>query len=173
MLAQTFWKTVVADRTDFLSRLMTLLNEHRIRYCVIGGQGVNAYVEPVVSLDLDLVIATGQIENAERLLGKEFIIERFPHSLNVSAPGSDLRAQIQTDPRYLPFVERASVHDILGLAMPVARVEDVLQGKLWAVQDPERRSSKRQKDLADIARLIEAYPALRQQVPPDVLKRLL
>jgi hypothetical protein len=91
----------------------------------------------------------------------------------VSAPGSDLRAQIQTDPRYFPFVERASMHDVLGLTMPVARVEDVLQGKLWAVQDSERRSSKRQKDLADIARLLEAYPALRRQVPADVLKRLL
>jgi hypothetical protein len=173
MLAQTFWKTVTADRTDFLTRLLTLLKEHRIRYCVIGGQGVNAYVEPVVSLGLDLVIATGQIKDAERLLGEEFTIEPFPHSLNVSAPGSDLQAQIQTDPRYFPFVERASTHDVLGLSMPVARVEDVLQGKLWAVQDAERRSSKRQKDLADIARLLEAYPALRQQVPADVLKRLL
>ncbi len=31
---------------------------------------------------------------------------------------------------------------------------------------------KRQKDLADIARLLEAYPALRERVPPEVLSRL-
>jgi hypothetical protein len=36
-----------------------------------------------------------------------------------------------------------------------ARVEDVLQGKVWAVQDSSRRGSKRQKDLADIARILE------------------
>jgi hypothetical protein len=59
------------------------------------------------------------------------------------------------------------------LRLPVAPVEDVLQGKLWAVLDPARRASKRQKDLADIARLLEAYPDLRDQVPSEVLAKLL
>jgi hypothetical protein len=51
-------------------------------------------------------------------------------------------------------------------------VWDILRGKVWAAPDPTRRASKRQKDLADIARLLEAYPALRAQVPPDLLDRL-
>jgi hypothetical protein len=55
----------------------------------------------------------------------------------------------------------------------VARLEDVLQGKIWAAQDPTRRGSKRQKDLADIARLVESYPDLRRQVPVDILNRLI
>ena len=55
---------------------------------------------------------------------------------------------------------------------PRARIEDVLQGKVWAAQDLTRRSSKRQKDLADIARLLEARPDLRALVPGDVLARL-
>jgi hypothetical protein len=33
-----------------------------------------------------------------------------------------------------------------------------------------RRSSKR-KDLLDTERIVDAYPALRDQVPPDVLDR--
>lgn len=173
MRAETFWRTVVADQTDFLGRLIALLTEHRIRYCVLGGQGVNAYAEPVVSLDLDIVIAVDQQTIAERLLGQEYTVERFPHSLNVSAPGSDLRVQIQTDPRYEPFVDRASVREVLGLRLQVARLEDVLQGKTWAALDPERRPSKRQKDLADIARLLEAHPTLRPQVPAEILSRLL
>ena len=139
---------------------------------MLGGQGVNAYAEPVVSLDLDIVIAVDQLPKAEHLLGQEFSIERFPHSLKVSAAGSDLRVQIQTDPRYEAFLARATVHDILGIRLPVASLEDVLQGKIWAVLDPARRSSKRQKDLADIARLLEAYPHLRQRVPAEVLSRL-
>jgi hypothetical protein len=162
----------VADQSDFLSRVIGLLNEQGIRYCVLGGQGVNAYAEPVVSLDLDIVIAVDQLPKVEQLLGREFRIDRFPHSLNVSAAGSDLRVQIQTDPRYEAFLARATVRDILGLPLPVASVEDVLQGKIWAVLDPTRRPSKRQKDLADIARLLEAYPELRQSVPADVLARL-
>ena len=55
----------------------------------------------------------------------------------------------------------------------MARLEDVLQGKLWSVMDPERRASKRQKDLADISRVLEAYPKLRAQVPKEILSRLL
>jgi len=172
MRAQAFWRAVVADQADLLSRLIELLTEHGIRYCVLGGQGVNAYAEPLVSLDLDIVIALDQLPEAERLLGQQFSIERFPHSLNVSATGSDLRIQIQTDPRYEPFLVRATVREVLGLRLPVASLEDVLQGKVWAVLDPARRPSKRQKDLADIARLLEAYPHLRQRVPADVLARL-
>jgi hypothetical protein len=57
--------------------------------------------------------------------------------------------------------------------LPVASLEDVLQGKVWAVLDPTRRASKRQKDLADIARLLETYPHLRQEIPAEVLARLL
>jgi hypothetical protein len=170
--ALVFWKAVLEDRVDFLDRLIGLLRDHGIRFCLVGGQAVNAYAEPVVSLDLDIVIAVDQLEESERLFREAFVVERFPHSLNVSASGSDLRVQIQTDPRYMPFVDRATLREVLGLRLPVAAAEDVLQGKLWAVMDETRRSSKRQKDLADIARLLESDPSLRRHVPAEVLARL-
>ena len=47
-----------------------------------------------------------------------------------------------------------------------------MAGKLSAYADPQRRASKRQKDLADIARLIESHPALRSRVPEAILKRM-
>jgi hypothetical protein len=172
MRGHTFWKIVVADGADLLDRLLGLLSDLGIRYCLVGGQAVNAYVEPVVSLDLDLVVAADELPRLEARLRETFIVERFAHSLNVSVAGSDLRVQIQTDSRYAPFVDRAEIREVLGLRLPVARLEDLLQGKLWAVTDPTRRPSKRQKDLADIARLLEAYPAFRDRVPADVLARL-
>ena len=49
-------------------------------------------------------------------------------------------------------------------AVPVATVEDLLQGKIWAFQDATRRGSKRQKDLVDIARLIETQPELSARI---------
>jgi hypothetical protein len=171
--ALAYWKAVTSDKAGFLDRVVALLVESGLRYCVIGGQAVNAFVEPVVSLDLDLAVATSDVEPAEQLLRRHFRVERFPHSVNVSMPGSDLRVQLQTDPRYAAFVGAAVEREVLGLRLPVARLEDVLQGKVWAAQDPTRRPSKRQKDLADISRLLEAYPGLRSGVPEDVLSRLI
>jgi hypothetical protein len=172
MRAHAFWKAIAVDRSGLLERLTGFLAEHAIRYCVVGGQAVNAYVDPLVSLDLDLAVAAGQAATLEPLLRSAFRVERFPHSVNVSLPGSDLRVQFQTDPRYASFVERASAREVLGVMLPVAHVEDVLRGKVWAAQDASRRPSKRQKDLADIARLIEARPELRGDVPADVLSKL-
>ncbi len=51
MQALAFWKAVTLDQANLLERLIDLLDENEIRYCVIGGQGVNAYIEPLVSLD--------------------------------------------------------------------------------------------------------------------------
>jgi hypothetical protein len=173
MQALAYWKTVTTDHAGFLDSIVALLSEANVRYCLIGGQAVNAYVEPVVSLDLDIAVATEDLGATETLLREHYKVTRFPHSVNVSIAGSDLRVQLQTDPRYAAFVGRASVREVLGLSFPVAAVDDVLQGKVWAAQDPERRPSKRQKDLADISRLLEAHPELRPSVPQDVLARLI
>ena len=172
MQALTFWKTITMDQSNLLENLISLLNEQGIRFCVIGGQAVNAYVEPLVSLDLDLAVAVDQLEQVEALLELHFDLKRFPHSLNIAMSGSDLRVQIQTDERYSSFIEQAVVRTVLGLELPVASVEDVLQGKIWAALDPERRGSKRQKDLADIARILEKYPELRLKVPQEIRARL-
>jgi len=172
MRSLAFWKAVVADKANFLESLIGLLEERGVRYCAIGGVAVNAYVEPVVTEDLDLVVAVDQIESVESLLREHFSVKRFPYTLNVSAPDSNLRVQIQTDPCYAGFAERASPREVLGLTLPVATLEDVLQGKVWAAMNPERRASKKKKDLLDIFRLLEAYPQLRDRVPAEVLALL-
>jgi hypothetical protein len=173
MQALAFWRTVTADHAGFLDRFLAVLNESGAAYCIVGGQAVNAYVEPVVSLDLDVVVAAEGLPAAHAALARDFRVERFPHSLNVSEPGSDLRVQLRTDPRYAEFVGRAEPRDVLGLTFPVAQLEDVLQGKGWAASDASRRPSKRQKDLADISRLLELRPELRSRVPGELLARII
>jgi len=42
-----------------------------------------------------------------------------------------------------------------------------------AALDADRRQSKRRKDLADIARIIEISPELRSRVPAELLSKLL
>ena len=63
MRASTFWKTVTMDHSNLLENLIKLLKKHEIRFCVIGGQAVNAYAEPLVSLDLDLADIARILEN--------------------------------------------------------------------------------------------------------------
>ncbi len=85
---------------------------------------------------------------------------------------SDLRLQVQTDERYPPFVDHAELREVLGKMLSVAAIEDVLQVKIWAAMDPARRSSKRLKDLSDIARILEVRPDLMDRLPDEIKQRL-
>jgi hypothetical protein len=130
-------------------------------------------VEPVVSLDLDVVAAAENVDaicNEAKKLGLK--IEQFEHSVNLTSPNSDIRIQLQQDPRYQTFVPNADGRNVLGYTMRVARVEDVLQGKVWAYSDKTRRKSKRQKDLADIFRIVEKFPQLEASLPQTIQEEL-
>jgi hypothetical protein len=169
MTGKTFWNRVVNGQTDAVALLLNLLKQTGAGYCVIGGLAVNAYAEPVVSLDLDIVIVTDKVQAlCEAARSNGIKVEQFEHSINLSVSGSDLRIQIQTDPRYQEFIPRAAPQNVLGYTMAVAALEDVLRGKIWAYRDEQRRKSKRQKDLADILRVIETHPELKGQIPPDI-----
>jgi len=67
-------------------------------------------------------------------------------------------------------VMKMSFRSVLGYEMKVAGIEDVLQGKIWAYSDEQRRKSKRHKDLSDITRLTEEYPYLSDQLPLSIRK---
>jgi hypothetical protein len=139
-------------------------------WCLIGGLAVNTYVEPVYTLDADLVVvASGLQELAANLRHQGFAIEEHEHSLNAQGAGSELRIQFTTDPRYQAFPQRAVDATVLGVAVKVASLEDTTQGKLWAYSDPNRRFSKRKKDELDLIRLAEAWPALRTMYPGALL----
>lgn len=173
MTGKEFINSVAHGKTDIIQTLLDILVEKGCRYCVIGGLAVNAYVDPVVSLDLDIVASVDDIESVCALFVQRGLkVERFEHSVNISSPDSELRIQLQTDSRYQEFLTRACVREVLGYKMSVASLEDVLRGKLWAYSDQERRRSKRQKDLADILRILEAYPELEKNVPESIRKKL-
>ena len=110
-------------------------------------------------------------DETERLLMKAekyFRIERFPHSINLNTTKSDLRIQVQSDQRYQKFIPGSVKMDVMGYDMKVAAVDDILTGKIWNYMDTERRKSKRQKDLADIFRIIEKYPELKKLIPDSM-----
>ena len=131
MQAVTFWRTVTMDHADLLEQALQVLEAAGAHYCVIGGQAVNAYAEPVVSLDLALALAPSEIERLGVLFGPPIRIERFEHSVNLSAPGSELRIQFQTDPRYQDSRRglKPARFSVTGCRSRGWR--DVLRGKVW------------------------------------------
>jgi hypothetical protein len=173
MTGKTFLRSVTNGETDIVQVLLSILQQTGSSYCVIGGLGVNAYAEPVVSLDLDLVVISDHVpdvRSAAQALG--MTVEEFEHSVNLSMAGSDLRIQLQTDSRYQEFLSHCGKRTVLGYSMSVASLQDVLRGKVWAYSDETRRKSKRQKDLSDIMRLVEAHPELRSGLPSGIISQL-
>jgi len=168
MTKKTFFNNIANGKEDVIEYFLNVLNAAKTDYCVIGGLAVNAYAEPVVSLDLDIVVALEKKAQIVEAMSGKFKVEQFPHSLNLTSSESDIRIQIQTDSRYQDFIKHALTKEVMGYSLRVASLEDVLQGKVWAYQDETRRKSKRQKDLADILRLVETHPYLREKLPPPI-----
>lgn len=54
---------------------------------------------------------------------------------------------------------------MLGVIANVASLRDLVEGKIRAWSDPERRLSKRAKDQADLLRIAERYPEMVSLLP--------
>lgn len=173
MTGKEFINSLANGKSDIIQLLIDILSQTDSKYCLIGGLAVNAYAEPVVSLDLDIVAAEENIKDIVKAAkGYNLQVEQFEHSVNIASDDSDLRIQLQTDSRYQQFLSTAQEKEVLGYKIKVARIEDVLQGKVWAYLDKERRKSKRQKDLADIFRIIEKYPQFKSSLPNNIQEEL-
>jgi len=130
---------------------------------------VNAYAEPLVSLDLDIVIKAEYLERVEPLCREVFFVERFPCSINLSKLNQTCAFKFRPILCISAFPSMLLGEAFLGVILPVARVEDVLQGKIWAISDPSQRTSKRQKDLADVAGLWGGVSSSARSVPSGIL----
>jgi hypothetical protein len=173
MTGKEFFKRMANGKSDIIQVFLDILSKTGSRYCLIGGLAVNAYVEPVVSLDMDVVAVNEDVSAICKAAKEQGLkIEQFEHSVNLTSTNSDLRIQLQSDPRYQGFVSNADGRNVLGYTMRVARIEDVLQGKVWAYSDKTRRKSKRQKDLADIFRIVEKFPQLEASLPQTIQEEL-
>jgi hypothetical protein len=73
------------------------------------------------------------------------------------------------DDRYGAFPSRAVEAELFGVRVPVAALEDLVQGKLWAAMDTTRRASKRQKDRLDLTRICESHARIIPLIPPGLI----
>ena len=158
----------LTGRTDDLRLAVEALRATGQPFCLIGGLAVNHYVEPVVTLDADFAIA-GAAGIVDALEARGFQVESFSHSINAQLAGSRLRLQITINSRYAAFPARAVAGKLFDVEMPVASLPDLVQGKIWAMTDPQRRASKRAKDRADLIRICESHPQIIPQIPPGLV----
>jgi hypothetical protein len=173
MTAKQFYDWQTSGGTDDVMRLVDCLERADIPWCAIGGVAVNHWAEqPMVTQDVDFVVAVESIERTVSLLEEAgFRSERFDWSVNFKGR-SAISIQLRTEDFYRDFPARAVPADVHGILMRVASLEDTLQGKMKAWSEPQRRQSKRIKDLADIARLVEAHPHLWNLLTDDLKRQL-
>ena len=173
MTMRQFYDWQTAGGGDDVSRLVATLERGEIAWCMIGGLAVNHWaVEPMATADVDIVITSERVEEAVKALqAAGFKAKKFKWSVNLQGR-SKVSVQISTEKVYQEFPGRSVPADIHGILMRVANLRDTLAGKLLAYRDKERRASKRQKDLTDILRLVEAHPKLKKLLPADVAKKL-
>ncbi|HOC56335.1 MAG TPA: hypothetical protein PKI20_12005 [Verrucomicrobiota bacterium] len=167
MTSERFLAGLTGHDND-LQLVAQALKAAAVPFCLIGGLAMNHYVEPVVTLDADFAVA-GHSRVAQALRDCGFEVEEHPYSLNAQLPGSRLRVQITLDERYQAFPARAVMAEIFGVRLPVAALQDLVQGKLWALADPRRRASKKAKDKADLIRVCESHARIIPLIPPGLL----
>jgi hypothetical protein len=170
-VAEVFESVTGSGSSDF-ALLVGILNDHG-PWCLIGGLAVNCYVEPVYTLDADIVVAASEAEPIKQDLATAgFSIQEFPHSINARMKGSDLRIQLTTATRYQDFLNEIRLIEVLGEHVPVAALDRLVRGKIWAWTDQSRPPIKRKKDELDLMRILEAYPEWRHLMPKEISEQV-
>jgi len=169
MTPKKFFDWQTSGGADDVMRLVDCLERADIQWCAIGGVAVNHWAsEPMVTQDVDFVVAAESIDATIKVLEEAgFTSERFQWSVNFKGK-SKIAVQLSTESFYKEFPSRSVPADIHGILMRVASLEDTLQGKILAWKDEERRQSKKMKDLADIARLVESHAQLWDMLKPPL-----
>jgi len=172
MTATELFESVSHGGSSDFSLLVNILNQHG-QWCLVGGLAVNCYVEPVFTMDADIVVAASELSGVQaELIARGFDVTQHEHSVNAQMKGSQLRIQFTVDKRYQEFLSITSKMDVLGEQVPVASLENIVRGKVWAWNDPKRRLSKRKKDELDLIRIAEKYPQLRVLMPLVITSQL-
>jgi len=172
MTAAEIYESVTNGGASDFAQVAAILDRHG-PWCLIGGLAVNCYVEPVYTVDANIVVVAQSLPAIRNeLAAAGFCLEQFEHSLNARKAPGKLNNQFTQDDRYQSFIGRAKRQEVLDLSVPVADLKDIIQGKMWAWSDQQRRLSKRKKDELDLIRIGEVFPELQEQMPREIISQL-
>ena len=171
MIAKEFFNRVT-NNNGFLENIIDIIKSKDIPYCIIGGLGVNAYAEPVVTLDCDIVVLIDKLSELINELELHYKIKKFEHSIKIYHKDSDLRIQIQTSSNIQNYLKDAEYKNVLGYNLRVASIENIFKGKINAATNPKRRRDKRSNDITSILRLIDVKPELKYMLSKELKEEL-
>ena len=139
MTAKQFFDWQTSGGADDVMRLVDCLERADIAWCAIGGVAVNHWAEePMVTQDVDFVVATDAVDRTVSLLEEAgFQAERFDWSINFKGR-SKVSIQLSTEEFYREFPARAVAADVHGILLRVASLEDTLHGKMKAMERSRR-----------------------------------
>lgn len=153
-------------------KLFQAMNDAGIRYLVVGGVAVNLHGYSRFTGDLDVLMALDaqNLERLARLMEKEGFIQRLPIDVRTlsdqaqvqrwiiekgmtaytfihrTLPQFSLDVLVGDSLQFEDFDGRMAVIDVAGISIPVVSIDDLIGMK---------RKANRQKDLEDIAALLE------------------
>ena len=153
-----------------LRLIARLLETEGVPYALIGGVAVQLHTqEPRSTLGIDLAVPRyADVPRAALLAAGFEHTGRHEHSDNWRSPGRGpvkLRTAVQfsaEDEGLADAVARAGIVELdRGLRLRVATVADLIVLKLAAAEEPKRRPSKREHDVADVLALLEEHPEVK------------
>ena len=106
MMTQTeVFESVTNGGSSDFSQLVDVLDKHG-KWCLVGGLAVNCYVEPVFTVDADVVVASANLGPVQaELIARGFEVIEYKHSVNAQMRGSELRNSVYS---------RCAVSDVSG-----------------------------------------------------------
>jgi hypothetical protein len=139
--------------------------EDEVPYAVIGGIAFQVRSDdPRTTLDIDVAVLDRAQLPRERLLAEGFVeTGSFPYTVDwQSRDGTPV--QFSDDPFFRGAIQRAGEIRLEDQPLRIIQTIDLVRSKLASASEPQRRRSKRLRDLADIDELMEAEPALRAEL---------
>ena len=173
MTDKQFYDKQISGGTNDVMRLVDCLERADIAWCAIGDVAVKHWAEhSMVILDVDFVTAAESVERVISLLEEAgFDSEKFECIVYFKGR-SAVSFQLNTEDFYKDFSSRSVAADVHGILLRVASLEDTLKDKLKVLSEPQRRRSKKLKDIADIARLVETHPHLRDELTEELRNQI-
>ena len=167
MTAKKFYDWQTVGGTDDVMRLVDCLERADIPWCAIGGVAVNHWAaEPMVTQDVDFVVATEAIERATEILtGAGFRAEKFKWSINFKGH-SKVSLQLSTEDFYRGFPSRAVAADVHGILLRVASLEVADRDREQGTDKRELRRRCARRDQA-VGRVVVA-DEIRDRAVADV-----